>query len=763
MSRFTTVNPFHNSDAGDAETVYYNGQLMCKDTTQPLAKYIDAQDIPILKDVGKFSVLLTQLELNNMTPQLPVYEVEMDNFTETIAWMDNTLATGTVYTVFTGYTYTNAWYSRPHKLTPATFFSMTLYDGSTAPLLGLNTNSLTNSLIANTLLYFSTVINPPTPPNHGTLTNVSVGASADIHYFNISSDGLNIIIIADNIVGTAGGDNMSITVYGNTYTGLGLYAYEILYDSALSTQYIYKFVLPNELTPIIPKVELNYGSYTSLNALKLRFYLNADIEKNQPSYQFTYSNSGILTELPQTQVMTRVPLVNLDAIFSQKFPTTKAVFYQMSDLMNSINAGFQGFFNLLNGEMALKYLLTNSSLPTTLPYVSTTAPFIKYDYATNQLKMNLDPYGFINFSGGGGNLGISGGTATPTSLTNTLPQSTGIYEIELFQLFMNADFKSLLSGFSTFSNISSAENFLLLPADYIIEPFQSSITGLPLELDTQVLYALNNVMLGNPNTFPDFITQGTGVCLLTVHMNVDVSTGWTIGEVYYVQYTSGIFTDNVNAKNAEDLNGYYKLQSINIDSSSLTFEVNAQFWVSLPFVGTPYYQADSAFTMSGSVYKPVTYTYPFNISRTADPIPLLQGRYKECVNMVIKSDINKFNLTMSAVDALVITTTNIPIQKEYNTKIMTTETNNLGNNTNKGTFLNILYTLNLPNGTKDSVITLPMIPEHKKNYMMTLNTELKVIDLQFWWKNRLTNELTPLVMPQNSSILFKLRFRKESK
>ena len=67
-----------------------------------------------------------------------------------------------------------------------------------------------------------------------------------------------------------------------------------------------------------------------------------------------------------------------------------------------------------------------------------------------------------------------------------------------------------------------------------------------------------------------------------------------------------------------------------------------------------------------------------------------------------------------------------------------------------------------PNDWK-SLITLPVVPEHKKNYMMTLNTELKVIDVQFWWKNRLTNELVPLYMPKNSSILFKLRFRKESK
>ena len=758
--RFTTVNPF-NEYHDDPETVYYNGQLMCKDTTQPLAKYIDAQDIPILKDVGKFSVLLTQLELNNMTPQLPVYEVEMDNFTETIAWMDNTLAGGgSSYTIFPGYTYTNAWYARPHKLTPATFFSMTFYDGSTAPVLSLNTSSL----IGNTLQYFNTVINPPAAPNNGLITNVSVGASTDIHYFNISSDGLHIIIIANNIVGSAGGDNMDITVYGNTYTGLNLSNYEILYDSALSTQYIYKFDLPFELTPIIPKAELNYGSYTSVNALKLRFFLNATIIKQQPSYSFTYTNSSIPTELPQTQVMTRVPLVNLDSLFSSKFPTTKAVFYQMSDLMNSINGGFQGFFNLLNGEMALQSLLINGSVPTTLPYVSTTATFIKYDYATNQLKLYLDPYGFQNLSGAGG-LSVSGGTATPTSLTNIVPQSTGIYEIETFGLFVDADFKSLLSGFATFTNLGSAENFLLLPADYIVEPFQSSITSLPLELDTQVVYALNNVMLGDPTTFPDFITQGTSICLLTVHMNIFVSTGWTIGEVYYVKYWSGIFVgDSGASRDAEELNGYYKLQSINIDSNSLTFEVNAVFWRGSTLSSQePYYGATSAFPISGSVFKPVTYTYPFNISRTADPAPLLQGRYKECVNMVIKGDINNFNLTMSSVDALVITTTNIPIQKEYNTKIMTTETNNLGNNTNKGTFLNILYTLNLPNGTKDAVITLPMIPEHKKNYMMTLNTELKVIDLQFWWKNRLTNELTPLTMPQNSSILFKLRFRKESK
>jgi hypothetical protein len=759
MSRFTTINPFNPTDAGDAETVYYNGQLMCKDSTQPLAKYIDAQDIPILKDVGKFSVLLTQLELNNMTPQLPVYEVEIDNFTETIAWTDNTLIGGSSYTIFPGYTYTNAWYARPHKLMPSTFFSMTFYDGSSAPLLSLNTSSL----IGNTLQYFNTVITPPTAPNNGLITDVTIGASADINYFNISSDGLHIIIIADNIVGSAGGDTMDITVYGQLYTGLSLTNITPLYSTLVSTKYIYTFDLGTELTPIIPKAELAYGSYTALNALKLRFFLNADIYKNQPTYSFSYSNSSIRTELPQTQCFTRVPLINLDVIISQKFPTTKAVFYQMSDLMNSINGGFQGFFNLLNGEMALQSLLINGSVPTTLPYVSTTASFIKYDYATNQLKLYLDPYGFINFSGGGGDLGISGGTATPTSITNIVPQSTGIYEIEQFQLYMNADFKSLLSGFATFTNLGSVENFLLLPADYIVEPFQSSITGLPLILDTQVLYALNNVMLGDPTTFPDFITQGTTVCLLTVHMSPSVSTGWTIGEVYYVQYTAGIFTNSVNVKNAEDLNGYYKLQSVNIDSNSLTFEVNAQFWRSLPFVGTSYYQADSGFTMSGSVYKPVSYTYPFNISRTADPIPLLQGRYKECVNMVIKSDINKFNLTMSTVDALVITTTNIPIQKEYNTKVMTTETNNLGNNTNKGTFLNILYTLNLPYGSKDSVITLPMIPEHKKNYMMTLNTELKVIDLQFWWKNRLTNELTPLVMPQNSSILFKLRFRKELK
>ena len=728
---------------------------MCKDTTEPLAKYIDAQDIPILKDVGKFSVLLTQLELNNITPQLPVYEVEMDNFTETIAWMDNTLSGGSVNTVFPGYTYTNAWNARPHKLVPLTNFSLTFFNGSSAPQLFMDTNTI----IGNTLKYFGVAVTPPTP-NFGSITNTTSSNTGNIHYFNISDDGLHIIIIADNL-SSVPGDQFDFTVYGNTYTGLTLANVALLYDGALSTQYVYTFDPPVELTPIIPKAELAMGSYTALNALKLRFFLQADIYKKQPTYQLNYS-FPIINELTQTQVFTRVPLLDLDAIFSSIFPKTKAVFYQMSDLLNSVNGGFQGFMTLLNGELALQSLLTNASLPTTLPYVSTTAPFLKYDYATSQLKLYLDPYGFQNLSGSGG-FAVSGGTVTPTSITNTVPQSTDIYETETFLTYMNADFKTLLSGFASFTSPTTPENILLLPADYIVEPFQSSITSLPLLLDTQVEYKIPVAMLGDSATLPDFMTVGEANNLLTVHMNPSVSTGWTIGEVYYVAYTDGYFPEG-GGVSAIDLNGYYKLQSINITNNSLTFESNAQaWWDTATVLQVKYYEMDTSQDGAGYVYKPVTYTYPFNISRTANPAPVLQGKYKESVNMVIKSDINKFNLTMSSVDALVITTTNIPIQKEYNTKTMLVETNNTGNNTNKGTFLNILYTLNLPNGTKDAVITLPMIPEHKKNYMMTLNTELKVIDLQFWWKNRLTNELTPLTMPQNSSILFKLRFRKESK
>jgi hypothetical protein len=143
----------------------------------------------------------------------------------------------------------------------------------------------------------------------------------------------------------------------------------------------------------------------------------------------------------------------------------------------------------------------------------------------------------------------------------------------------------------------------------------------------------------------------------------------------------------------------------------------------------------------------------------------LTSKYPNQQDYRVSQEYSFFGSGFSPVDAIVLTTTNIPVQKEYNTKILqSNETNNLGNNTNKGTFLNILYTLNFPvknpNDWK-TVINLSQIPEHKKNYMMTLNTELKVIDVQFWWKNRLTNELIPLTMPNNSSILFKLRFRKE--
>ena len=123
MSRFTTVNPFL-SEAQDPDTVYYNGQIMCKDNTLPLAKYVDAQDVPILKDVGKFSVLLTQLEMNNVTNNLPIYETKYANFTKTIALIKNN---GNFSTIFCGYEWTNGgWYSSFHRMTELTLFNISL-------------------------------------------------------------------------------------------------------------------------------------------------------------------------------------------------------------------------------------------------------------------------------------------------------------------------------------------------------------------------------------------------------------------------------------------------------------------------------------------------------------------------------------------------------------------------------------------------------------------------------------------------------------
>jgi hypothetical protein len=855
---------------------------MCKDNTQPLAKYIDAQDVPILKDVGRFTVLLTQLEMNNVTNNLPIYETAYKNFSNGIALITTS---PNFSTIFSGATFVDGyWRQRYHRLTTLTGFNITYFNGSG------ETNLFPNragGLENNSLFFFSTsVITPPSVgTTFGTINDASLGPSftVPIDYFNISDDGLHLYIIADDL-GSSNGNtmNLNLTFMAHTYTGLSLTFTDAFIILPLTNKRLYTFTLGSELTPVIPKQERCIGTYTTTNATELQFFINASIVKKQPAY--TSGGGAESFGFPYEDIYTPIPLFSFS---TGSIPDANAMpyFYTFNDLTDCFNYAFDSFFYYINGTIYTYTYLTIGSYPSANLNVSTNAPYIKYE--NNTLKLYLDPYGFINqnyvFAS---NSSIA---VTPTCLLNYKALLADyIWETEILVFNVNAALKDFLAGFSTFIVVSPAtdpNNYWLIPDVYKVEPEVSTITGMPKELSQSMLYTLPIAM---KESYPNSITYDNSQSLLTVGVvegsmqnfevgktyivaySIDITarfvsqlslientivpfnnifdtapiimtdvsttttsdhrvtlsnlyspimtvatneaTNFVIGNNYIVTFTAGNIQSSSSGTTTtmDTLNGYYKLVAINDVTTTyggytLSFEIQDSQYQQLNTRFEYYWFSNDA---EGSIYSNSTHTfYPPQINGTYElysinnlqnsltfkipnlfsgnltfkyfrltlpvgnvylPLPYtqqlptiaLQSKYKEQVNMVLQSEIQNANINWFPIDAIVITTTNIPVQKEYNTKVLqANETNNVGNNTNKGTFLNILHTI--PISSKASLVTLPTIPEHKKNYMMTLNTELKVIDVQFWWKKRLTNELIPLTMPKNSSILFKLRFRKE--
>lgn len=876
MSRYTVVNPFL-SDAQDPETVYYNGQIMCKDNTLPLAKYIDAQDVPILKDVGRFTVLLTQLEMNNVTNNLPIYEMELANFTAPISYVLNN-TTDNVNTVYTGWYYNdinNYWTPRPHRLTLQTYISLYLNGVTLTPVAPVkSTASATypsDNMYAFNIFQF-TLSNTI----YGTIFDPFSTNIGNIYYVNVNSTGTELIIVADS-VGVGSGNAVDVTINGVLYPNIDITSVNPISPVPIpNTAYVYTF----SGVPQMPVQELSQ-TYTTLNASSLQFWFDYVVSVTQPTYQVVTDATNTINTFSYSQIYTNVP-APMETIVGNT-----AYLYSYNSMTDILNYAFFSFFYYIN-RMMYNNIIQTIGLglsPGDVAQVATNTPYVVYE--NNVLKLFLDPYGFptINVF----KKTMAGLYFSPTCVLNPSNSSSVINELEGFNFHLNSDFKLLLNGFSAFLN--GPDDYILAPDVFKLEPIISNITGLPLSLSSRDLYIANTgvhssggydtLVLGKSGAFltmqldtldapfklgntyfvnyvttannfkVDFskqtnaklpwdaahytvlrnidtattapyvvsIINSDSVQTMTIALEVGDTTQFKMGNFYYVKFDIGTFEKHsgggpsytlsdltgyyeclaVNSSttgvsvtfriqnlleqfgisteilfvstNAQGqlyefnnysfsptlLSGIYELYSINTGQNAVTFKINNDFVLNNTF---SYYKLETSTDDVTNIYSPLPYTTnPKTVYDSYGTQPL-QAKYKEQVNMVLQSEIQNANINWFPIDAIVITTTNIPVQKEYNTKVLqATETNNVGNNTNKGTFLNILYTL--PLSSKTSLITLPMIPEHKKNYMMTLNTELKVIDVQFWWKKRLTNELIPLTMPKNSSILFKLRFRKE--
>lgn len=133
---------------------------------------------------------------------------------------------------------------------------------------------------------------------------------------------------------------------------------------------------------------------------------------------------------------------------------------------------------------------------------------------------------------------------------------------------------------------------------------------------------------------------------------------------------------------------------------------------------------------------------------------------------IIKQDYNSTNSLWSPVQALVFTSTLLPIKKEYTAKALTLgEGNVTGSTGSKNAFEPIIADFVVDQqqekaeGWRDFTLYEPTA-EYKLASIQASHDEIRNIDVQVFWKYRLTGELIPLSMFNCSDVSIKMLFRR---
>ena len=834
MPRFTTVNPF-NTEYDDPNTVYYNGQLMCKDNSAPLAKFIDAQDVPIIKDVGKYSVLLTQLEINNVTKDLPVYTPVLgEQISKRCFFLVSSIMMGAYYNDDD-----NEWIVTRHQLNTDANVNVSYYSNDPIPVIKTQNNINIDPIpppfadfIASQSL--EEVKMPVIRYIDGLLAVTEVIGTANITYiiggvpatatFNIlyfNQSGAKFVICIDTtllglpiIFNTFTLNNINITFkepfthygftnvlqffpyrirqYSTSYMGIQgefVEAYPITeysFSPAIS-QSIYSNTMV-VLTPTTLQIDTVAGDtfgpiFTAGNKITITPKILAPDDLTPMIYSVSGASANSLAFIPltiasvvsSTQIIVTIPSSEVGVI--QSIPEARV----------SVFAG--------GVSPVMTFLKQNSYAPGDYVAISSVTGggsiYIKNLNKIQNMVVSSATSSQFTISGCCG-VGAVSPVAVIDSITPSTPSVSELNTVSLTTTnasslkftFLGA-LNYYYNNIQTFYSVNVGNDFFI-PIYIRAKPFLviadliNSIQGAYNEHFRrwngsffQLFNYLQSPTLEGINAFP-FIQTNTP--------SITYNPSSALFEFNFDPY--GFINVSTNTDRTCYTNPLNASNTVCSSLDLIVFLANKEFADFFAGFSWTIYDAIQGFSETIYVYNILTTviiptispTTGQQIQLTSAPSPspyfinpknplTITSKYQRQQDYRVTQEYSFFGSGFSPVDAIVLTTTNIPVQKEYNTKVLqSNETNNLGNNTNKGTFLNILYTLNFPvknpNDWK-TVINLSQIPEHKKNYMMSLNTELKVIDVQFWWKNRLTNELIPLTMPNNSSILFKLRFRKE--
>lgn len=139
---------------------------------------------------------------------------------------------------------------------------------------------------------------------------------------------------------------------------------------------------------------------------------------------------------------------------------------------------------------------------------------------------------------------------------------------------------------------------------------------------------------------------------------------------------------------------------------------------------------------------------------------------KQRTYWITKQDYNSTNSLWSPVSAIVFTSTLIPVKKEYTGKPLILGENSVSYSVNSASAFEPIITdfiidqqYEKAEGWRDFTIYEPTA-EYKMNSLTASHEEIRNIDIQVFWKYRLTGELIPLTMVNCSDVSIKMLFRK---
>jgi hypothetical protein len=139
---------------------------------------------------------------------------------------------------------------------------------------------------------------------------------------------------------------------------------------------------------------------------------------------------------------------------------------------------------------------------------------------------------------------------------------------------------------------------------------------------------------------------------------------------------------------------------------------------------------------------------------------------KQRTYWIAKQDYNSTNSLWSPVQSIVFTSTLLPVKKEYTGKPIELGNGNISGTANSASAFEPIITdfvidqqAEKAEGWRDFTLYEPTA-EYKMNSLTASHDEIRNIDIQVFWKYRLTGELIPLTIPNSSDVAIKMLFRK---